>query len=172
MRRRDQAGFTLLELLIAISIMGFVFGIIATAFVLGYETSEQSERRLAGSQDAELLSIYLLRDIQSADTATTSGSPTCGITSGALLTLSWKQDTATRRATYRTQVGADGLEVTRQACRDATTSPARVVARQLLQPPTVACTPSPCSRPTSIDVHLRAVSTDMFRITGSPRRKL
>ena len=48
MRRRDNAGFTLVELLVAIIIMSTIVGTLSTAIIVGLRTSDDTAHRRAG----------------------------------------------------------------------------------------------------------------------------
>src|SRR4051812_48128608 len=65
-RRESEDGFTLIELLVGLSISSLIFGVMAASMILGFKTTGSSEERLKSSHDAQLLSSYLPRDVQSA----------------------------------------------------------------------------------------------------------
>lgn len=75
MRRvlRDESGFTLVELLIAVVVMGVISTVIGAAFTVGLRTMDDTSNRVSSSTDAQLLNMYLPADVQSATAATTSG---------------------------------------------------------------------------------------------------
>lgn len=64
--RRDEGGFTLVELMMSIAIMGIIIVPIAASLFLGLRTNDETANRLAGSNDAQLLSTWLPPDLQSA----------------------------------------------------------------------------------------------------------
>jgi prepilin-type N-terminal cleavage/methylation domain-containing protein len=70
---RDQRGFTLVELMVATAILGVVIAPLGAAFIVTFKTTGDATNRIAGSVDAQRLSIYLPPDVQSADDALTTG---------------------------------------------------------------------------------------------------
>jgi len=62
--RDDERGFTLLELLITMVIMGLIITPIASAIVLGLRTETDVQARLAQSNSATLFQSYFGPDVQ------------------------------------------------------------------------------------------------------------
>ncbi|MEX1145216.1 MAG: prepilin-type N-terminal cleavage/methylation domain-containing protein [Acidimicrobiia bacterium] len=63
---RHESGFTLIELMVAMAIMGIILVPIAGGLFVGLRTSDETSYRLAGSNDAQLLSTWLPPDLHSA----------------------------------------------------------------------------------------------------------
>ncbi len=70
---RDESGFTLVELLVATVISGIIIGGIASILIVTLQSYPRSAAKLSASENAQLLSTWLLPDVQSADGAA------CGI---------------------------------------------------------------------------------------------
>lgn len=83
--RRNEAGFTLVELLIAISIIGMIMGAISVAFIVSLRVTDETQSRLEESHAADLTSAYFVSDFQSAETL----EATCGPAGEAILQFSW-----------------------------------------------------------------------------------
>lgn len=66
MTARSEHGFTLVELLLAIVIMGTTVGAIGSAVIVGLRTTHLTESRLTHSHDRQMTSAYVVSDIQSA----------------------------------------------------------------------------------------------------------
>ncbi|MGH9247355.1 MAG: PulJ/GspJ family protein [Acidimicrobiales bacterium] len=66
-RLRGDDGVTLVELLTAIVFMVTISGVMAMALSVTFRSDRATSERLAESHDAQLVSIYLPSDIQSAD---------------------------------------------------------------------------------------------------------
>jgi len=64
-RARDEAGFTLIEMLMAVVIMGFIIAPMTAGLIVGLRTTDETASRLTGSNDAQILSVWLPPDIQS-----------------------------------------------------------------------------------------------------------
>lgn len=88
MRGGDDAGMTLVELLVATMISGLLATAIAAAFTVGVRTTDTANQRLAGSQGAQLATSYFPTDVESATTVTPGGTPCTGGTP-TVATLSW-----------------------------------------------------------------------------------
>jgi prepilin-type N-terminal cleavage/methylation domain-containing protein len=103
--RQGEGGFTLTELLVAITILGIIGGALAIAFVVSGHSTAETTQRFKESHDAQIASAYLATDVQSAKqiTASTCGSP------GALTPLvNFSYDGASSIASYL--YGSDGSE--------------------------------------------------------------
>ena len=86
-RARSEAGFTLVELLAAVAILGVVILPLTGGIIIGLRTMDQTSHRYAASNDAQVLTRYLPPDVQSANTGGVSSLPTCTGTSNRKLRL-------------------------------------------------------------------------------------
>jgi prepilin-type N-terminal cleavage/methylation domain-containing protein len=136
--RAEEAGFTLVELLITIVISGIIMGPIAASLLVGLRTSDETSNRLAGSSDAQLLSIWLPPDVQSAggvagDVSTSSNTDCSGVTN--TLRLQWRETSGSTTSTYVAAyaVRPNGTEwrLVRYQCLNGGTATEHVVARNL-----------------------------------------
>ena len=82
LNERRDAGFTLMEMLIAITILGVITVPLVSAFALGLGQTRSSNQTVTNSADAQLLASFFPSDIASAANVNTTGS--CG--SGPLAT--------------------------------------------------------------------------------------
>lgn len=62
---RSEGGFTLVELLLVIVMLGIIIAPLTAGLMVGLRTTDETANRLAGSNDAQLLSLWLPPDIQS-----------------------------------------------------------------------------------------------------------
>jgi prepilin-type N-terminal cleavage/methylation domain-containing protein len=137
--RADQ-GFTLVELLITVAVLGIIMVPLAGALGLGFRMVDQTSKVLVGSSDAQFVSIYLPADIKNAHAGTTSVTcigttlPKLRLTSNAhaaggglaaaLVIVYWVQTvTATGQPTQYWLV--------RSVCTSGTATQSIVVARNL-----------------------------------------
>jgi prepilin-type N-terminal cleavage/methylation domain-containing protein len=65
-KRRDEA-FTLVELLIAVSIMSLMLMAVTTAMIVAFRTIRSSDQGVTDSSGAQLLASYLVSDAQAAN---------------------------------------------------------------------------------------------------------
>src|SRR5687768_7093097 len=91
-RQREVAaedGFTLIELMISVSLLGLITGPIAVAMIFGIVHSNGTRDRVADSAAAQLVSTYLAPDVQSAAGVFTNDVGTCSsaIASGDVVRL-------------------------------------------------------------------------------------
>ncbi|HEY7224360.1 MAG TPA: prepilin-type N-terminal cleavage/methylation domain-containing protein [Micromonosporaceae bacterium] len=64
-RRRGDAGVTLIEVLIVVVILGVIIGPLTTAMILYLRNTEATTDRLAESHDAQIAAAYFTQDVQS-----------------------------------------------------------------------------------------------------------
>jgi prepilin-type N-terminal cleavage/methylation domain-containing protein len=101
----DEGGFTLTELLVAITILGIISGALAIAFVVTGRSSSDTTQRFKESHDAQIASAYLATDVQSAKQIT---SATCGAPGGLAPLVNFSYDGGSSIASYL--YGSDGAE--------------------------------------------------------------
>jgi prepilin-type N-terminal cleavage/methylation domain-containing protein len=82
MRRRrsssSEEGFTLIELVIVIAVMPLVVGAITVGVLSVFSLQSSVASRLTDSGDAQVVSLHMQNDVQSAVQITTSSSPQAG----------------------------------------------------------------------------------------------
>lgn len=112
----NQSGFTLMELLVAIVILGVIMGPVAASVIAVIHNTASTQQRLTESHDAQISTAYFGNDVQSAGV---TGTVTSGYDSGCLvagytpiLQFQWTEYdvtgsvTAYNVATYETQAVA------------------------------------------------------------------
>jgi prepilin-type N-terminal cleavage/methylation domain-containing protein len=114
--RRDEQGFTLMELLIVIGILPIVIGAVAYVMIGSFRNEGQITTRLDDSHDAQITSTYFTRDVQAASTITTQASgPLCGNTN-QLLGLSWVSNGKTVAVSYSVSTVSGVTHLVRVYC--------------------------------------------------------
>ena len=92
-RLRDEAGFTVAELILVIVLMGIVVTPLVEAFIDGFRSTADVSSDIATSHDRQSVGIYLNRDIASAQSGSINATGACATQFGqsqpALLTLTW-----------------------------------------------------------------------------------
>ena len=112
MTRDRSAGFTIVELIVAVAIFGIVGSVLSGVIMMGFNSYSYTTTRLNESNDRQFLATWFTRDIQSATTLALSGG-TCGTAAGAtVLRLTWSESDASatpvvtaREVTYRLLAG-------------------------------------------------------------------
>ena len=128
-RRRDE-GFTLVELLISISILTVVIGAITTAMIVYYNISRSTMERDDHSGGADVAATYLDRDLASADSISTGGTTCSGKTN--VFSLKWNEWTASAGAPSPSP-GASDYTVAYRIASDTTSTPVGGGARYQLE---------------------------------------
>jgi prepilin-type N-terminal cleavage/methylation domain-containing protein len=128
-RRRDSGGFTLVEMVMAVAILGIMSTSIGVVAVVMFRTMNQTQNRLDETRGPRFASVYWIPDVASAETvnpASTDAPARCGPT-GELVTLRWDDyKTGVTTVSYATSTAADGkLRLVRRFCQAGSTTPTR-----------------------------------------------
>jgi prepilin-type N-terminal cleavage/methylation domain-containing protein len=65
--RRDERGVTLIELLVAVSLMGLLITALTGAIVVGFRSTSDTHTSLDQSNAEQLITTYVTKDVQAAD---------------------------------------------------------------------------------------------------------
>ncbi len=157
-----QDGFTLIELIVGVAILGIVFSVLTASMVVGFRTTDATQTRLSESHDAHQTSAYFATDVGSAETASLDDSGCAGVT--PLISFDWWDGTVLKTASYVVTGAGSGRKLTRTFCSDDTTdaAPYAVVDSVTISHnlasvgPTVECSPA-CpgtgtSRPNTVKI--------------------
>lgn len=88
----EDSGFTLVELLLAVSILGVILGSITSALLVFFDGAVYTRDRDDHSAGASLAATYLNRDLASASSASAGGSVCSGVSN--VISLTWSEWTA------------------------------------------------------------------------------
>lgn len=130
--RRDT-GFTLIELVVAVSLVGLLTTVLAGAIVVSLRTTPDTENRLDDARATRALATWLSHDTTSAPrflpeqaqggidltTTATADNNDCGGEGKNLLHLQWTEDSfldTTYVANYRFVVDGDEGQIRRYSC--------------------------------------------------------
>jgi prepilin-type N-terminal cleavage/methylation domain-containing protein len=135
-RRADEQGFTLVELIMSIAILGVISTSIGVVGVVMFRTLNQTQARLNETRGPRFASVYWIPDVASTETVNpSSGLTDCG--GAGLVTLRWVDDrTSTTAVTYAiTTVGLERRMV-RRLCTNNSSTPTRttVIAPSIATP--------------------------------------
>jgi prepilin-type N-terminal cleavage/methylation domain-containing protein len=131
---RDE-GFTLVELLVALAVMGIVLGTVATMSFVAVRTAAASRSQLDDSGDLLLAATYFGDDVAGAQSVSTGSTPRCGTDASTVVELVGQDFTDDSTFTITTTVVSYVLrtvaadtgtrrELHRLACTAATATPA------------------------------------------------
>ena len=86
-QRRSDEGFTLVELVIAVAVLGLVMSAVCGAMLVALKTNKEASQRVGKSNDLQYAATWFAEDIASANTVTTNATAVCGAAVTALLNL-------------------------------------------------------------------------------------
>ena len=144
-RRPGDDGVTLIELLVAIAMLGIIAVPLGTALISFLRNTNATSDRLAESHDAQIASAYFAQDVQSigvrnwtapgpfsmgtsveTNAPPKSGLFPCGVTGdpNAVIRMAWDDPTgASTRRTVTVSYVVRGRELHRLRCDDGTSNP-------------------------------------------------
>jgi len=180
-RLEPEAGFTLPELLIAVSIMGVVIAAIAGVFVVAMRTNESIGRRHNESHDAQILATYWANDVQSTWAIAGNAFPCGTLGAGQSIVANFALNNSGEKVTY---LKSGGSLLRRQCDQSTGTVGDDLTVVRLADPalaPSVTCDGATCDqgeRPNSVKISVTEeageASADAykFELTGSRRQGL
>jgi prepilin-type N-terminal cleavage/methylation domain-containing protein len=191
-RRDPEAGFTLIEVLISVVILGLITAALSAAFVTALNISRPSAERLHESNDAQRIAAFLVRDAQAAggtDPFTgAADDPTLGVsttnvsvdgvactnTTNLLLAFKWIDQAANTRNAAVYSYDPAAKTVVRTSCSGTNLATVRplTLGTHIASAPTVTCTtnnaPVACSTGAQPTTRPDKVSLDVTE-TNNPQ---
>jgi prepilin-type N-terminal cleavage/methylation domain-containing protein len=160
-RPSGEDGFTLVELMIGMVIVGIIIASIGAALTVGFRTTDSTTERLNESHDAQISSAYLANDVQSASTVSIGGGGSCA----SATTIASFTYADGRVATYGCGPYAGETRVTR------TFDGGSVVLAHFAGPatPNVTCSPSCTATPDRVEIAFTEASGYAYTLIGSRR---
>jgi prepilin-type N-terminal cleavage/methylation domain-containing protein len=87
---RSEEGFTLVEILISMAIIGILMAAVGGALIISLKTSDATKQRFAQSNDVQIASAYVANDVQSASAVDVPGSTSnCSAAFTTLVTFTY-----------------------------------------------------------------------------------
>ncbi len=80
-----QHGFTLVELLLTVTILSLIIGVLTDTLILGLRTTKDTQTKIAQADAQQFIAHFVSRDVL-ASVAATPGASACGVTNAALVT--------------------------------------------------------------------------------------
>lgn len=183
-----DGGFTLVELVISIAILGLVMSAISAAMAVGLKTTRESENRLGASNDVQFASTWFADDVAGANDVISGGAARCGSDAVTVVQfLNRDHDAPTARPTpapsptpapvrltityaLRTVAAPDGTfrELHRLACEAGGGSTDDIVARRL-SPSAAVPTPTVSGKTVSVTFTPGDADASPFVLRGTRR---
>ena len=91
----SEQGFTLVELLLTVTILSLIIGVLTDTLILGLRTTNDTQTDVAQSDAQQFIAHFVTRDV-AASVAATPGGSACGVANAALVTT--EQSTPTLAA--------------------------------------------------------------------------
>ena len=140
--QRPEDGFTLVELLLSVALLGIITGALTSAMLVMLGTKQRSEEMLAVSRDRQFVANYFTDDAAGARAMAVGSQPVCGATVHAVVVFSGKDTDPGTTSQADTTVAwvyePARRELARTACRSGGSPDVRVVARNVAATPTVS----------------------------------
>lgn len=143
-RRRHEEGFTLVELMVAVTILAILTATLASAFIVTFRTADDANERLALAHDVQISTAAFASDVQSADQVWTGDpAPTCG-PGGGLLNLRWVDGTTVNLVTYAVTTAGSERRLVRHRCTVGASSTQQVLSHFVSSVAAPSCDAGPC----------------------------
>ena len=165
---RSERGFTLIELVTAVTVLGLVMGPLASAALLVLQHGGDATAAFADDSAVRSATALFMGDAQSAEDVVAPDPAPCGGAGTAFVSTSWDDGgTAYRASWFAEQAPGGAMTLVRRRCT-GTTLVSTVVLADLAATPTVACVPG-CDAPDVLTLAGTTAAGSPFTITAHRR---
>jgi prepilin-type N-terminal cleavage/methylation domain-containing protein len=183
--RRKQQGFTLVEVLIAMSISGALGAVIVAAIITSLNLASSTNTILKDSADTSLISSFLIRDAQAAggtDPVSAQADPSLGVsttdwagctqTGSLVVRFAWvDHSSVSTKQTVVVTYGLNGTTFVRELCK-GTNAPVGATLGRNISTAAASCDTTNCVAANSVTVALVGAGSTAplhFSLTASLR---
>jgi len=164
---RPQHGFTLVEVLTAVTVLGLVLGPLTTAAVLFLQHGADATNSFADDGTMRAATAMFVADAQSAGTVSAPDASPCGDSGPALWTIAWDDGGTSYRASWFAEAVAGSTALVRRRCT-GTELVSTIVLGDVAAAPAVACVPA-CAAPAVLTMSGTTARGAPFTITARRR---
>lgn len=173
---RSEGGFTLVEVLVVVAILGVVAAALTESIIIGLKTTTSTVAQVSGSFDRQRVATAFVPDVQSAQSVTKAAADpyTCAGAGTHLVTLARTDRGVKKVASYFVETPTEGSMLKRRYCEAGAPVIEQVVADNLSPsgaPPTVVCDDGPdCAAPTrTVTLTVSDARGVEYKVSATPR---
>jgi prepilin-type N-terminal cleavage/methylation domain-containing protein len=167
-RAHGASGFTLIELIVAVTVMGLIVGPLTAAAEFFITHGQAATGQFADDSSVRSVISLFDTDAQSAESVTVPDPAPCGSAASALVTMTWTDDNGTiYRASWSTQTSGTTMSLVRQRCTGTSLVSTLLVA-DVTAAPTVSCSPN-CANASTVTMTGTAANGAGFTVTSRRR---
>src|SRR5262249_48884375 len=149
-RARGQAGLTLIELMVSVTISALIMGVLASAAIMFFQHSQDNNNSYDDQSAIQNVSQLFPGDAQSATALTLIDATPCGSSNTAIVTFSWADAGNATTASWTVEQLSGVNTLVRRECTNGTVTQ-RIDVGGVTGTPTITCTPN-CGAFTSITI--------------------
>ena len=169
-RRSGERGFTLPELLVAVTVLGIIILPLTASIVVGVRTTGDAQQRLIEARGEQLTAAYFPSDVASSDTIVPNDTAPCGGTGPAVVvSFDWADDhSPTNEVSY--VVPAGGTDMYRKSCQGGVVQTTNLLGSGISGTLTISCTPNAnCASANAATITVNLHSGGQYTVSGTRR---
>lgn len=169
MKSEHERGFTLIEVVVTVGILGVIVSSVAASIFVGLKTTQESNARLTESTGVSFASAYVVPDVASAAAVTVADLTGCATSGTPVVRFDWVDSNGPQIAAYAFRLVGGEQALVRQFCVNGASTGEFAVVRGLSNTaPAVVCSPS-CAAAASVTMTLVFASGRSVELSASRR---